>query len=103
MRLFANYSELSEFIREKTGKDINLEYGGNAETVLAKCMHVPVYVSIDRCPICNLIIQCRWRILEPGYYGGSLSTDAFLYRGDYSGEGLKRWGTVRLVPSLNVL
>ena len=48
MRLFANYSELSEFIREKTGKDIYLEYGGNAETVLAKCMHVPCHVRIEK-------------------------------------------------------
>ena len=48
MRIFAKYSELSEFLREKTGKDINLEYGGNAETLLAKYMHVPIYVSIDK-------------------------------------------------------
>lgn len=48
MRVFANYSELSELLREKTGKDINLEYGGNAETVLAKYMHVPCYVRIEK-------------------------------------------------------
>lgn len=48
MRVFANYSELSELLREKTGKDINLEYGGNAETVLAKYMHVPCQVRIEK-------------------------------------------------------
>lgn len=68
MRLFANYSELSEFIREKTGKDINLEYGGNAETVLAKCMHVPVYVSIDR-------IDAPFVTLSYSVGGESLSQD----------------------------
>lgn len=48
MRLSANYSELSDFLREKTGKDINLEYGGNAETVLAKYMHAPCYVRMEK-------------------------------------------------------
>lgn len=48
MKLTANYSELSELILEKTGKDISLEYGGNAETVLVKYMHVPCYVRIEK-------------------------------------------------------
>lgn len=51
MRLIANYSELSECLREKTGKDISLEYGGNAETVLVKYMHVPCYVCIEKIDI----------------------------------------------------
>lgn len=48
MRVFANYSELSELLREKTGKDISIEYGGNAETVLVKYMHVPCYIRIEK-------------------------------------------------------
>ena len=48
MKLTANYSELSELILEKTGKDISIEYGGNAETVLVEYMHVPCYVRIEK-------------------------------------------------------
>ena len=48
MKLSTNYSELSELLREKTNKDINLEYGGNAETVLVKYMHVPCYIRIEK-------------------------------------------------------
>ena len=48
MKLSTNYSELSEHLREKTNKDINLEYGGNAETLLVKYMHVPCHVRIEK-------------------------------------------------------
>lgn len=48
MKLTANYSELSELILEKTGKDISIEYGGIAETVLVKYMHIPCYVRIEK-------------------------------------------------------
>ena len=48
MKLSTNYSELSELLREKTNKDINLEYGGNAETLLVKYMHVPYHVRIEK-------------------------------------------------------
>lgn len=45
MKLSTNYSELSELLREKTNKDINLEYGGNAETLLVK-----IYARSLPCP-----------------------------------------------------
>ena len=48
MKLTANYSELSELLLEKTGKDIVLEYGGNAETVLVRYMHVPCRVRVEK-------------------------------------------------------
>lgn len=48
MKLKANYSELSELLLEKTGKDISLEYGGNTETVFVRYMHVPCRIRIEK-------------------------------------------------------
>lgn len=41
MELSASYSELKDLLAYKTGKDIDFEYAGNAETVLLKYMHIP--------------------------------------------------------------
>lgn len=57
MRVFANYSELSELLREKTGKDISIEYGGNAETVLVKYMHVPCYIRIEKVDVPSVALS----------------------------------------------
>lgn len=48
MKLSATYSELKGLLLYKTGKDIEFEYGGNADTVLVKYMHIPCYVRIEK-------------------------------------------------------
>ena len=48
MKLSATYLELKEFLTYKTAKNIEFEYGGNAETVLVKYMHIPCYVHIEK-------------------------------------------------------
>lgn len=68
MRINANYSELSECLRKTTGKDIKFEYGGNAETILVKYMHVPCYVRIEQ-------IDVPFVTLSYSVGGESLSSD----------------------------
>lgn len=48
MKLTASYKELSELLLEKTGKDIVLEYGGNAQTVLVRYLHVSCRVRVEQ-------------------------------------------------------
>lgn len=57
MKLTANYSELSELLLEKTGKDIVLEYGGNAETVLVRYMHVPCRIRIEKVDVPSVTLS----------------------------------------------
>ena len=48
MKLSATYLELENILRDKTGKDIEIGYGGNAGMVLIKYMYVPCYVRIEK-------------------------------------------------------
>lgn len=57
MKLTANYSELSELLLDKTGKDISLEYGGNTETVLVRYMHVPCCVRIEKIDVPSVTLS----------------------------------------------
>ena len=57
MELSATYSELKGLLLYKTGKDIELEYGGNAETVLLKYMHVPCYVHIEKIGVSSVTLS----------------------------------------------
>lgn len=57
MKLTANYSELSELLLDKTGKDISLEYGGNTETVLVRYMHVPCRIRIEKVDVPSVTLS----------------------------------------------
>lgn len=57
MELSASYSELKDLLAYKTGKDIDFEYAGNAETVLLKYMHIPCYVRIEKIDIPSVTLS----------------------------------------------
>ena len=48
MKISANYSELSSLLFDKTGKQVELYYGENVNSVIVKYMNIPCNVYIDK-------------------------------------------------------
>lgn len=48
MKLTANYLELSNLIYDKTGKQIELDFGGGDNSFIVKYMNIPCHVFITK-------------------------------------------------------
>lgn len=48
MKITASYSELSNVIFDKTGKQVELDYGGNANSFIVKYSNIPCHVNVDK-------------------------------------------------------
>lgn len=59
MKLLATYLELKGLLPYKAIKDIEFGYGGNADTVLVKYMHIPCYVRIEKIDTTSVILSYK--------------------------------------------
>lgn len=57
MKLTANYLELSSIIFDKTEKQVEFEYGGNADSVIVKYMNIPCLLRIEQIDSNSVILS----------------------------------------------
>lgn len=57
MKLTANYLELSSIIFDKTEKQVEFEYGGNADSVIVKYMNIPCLLCIEQIDSNSVILS----------------------------------------------
>ena len=57
MKISESYSELSRLISDKSGKQINLSYGGSSRTLTVKLLGVPLYVRVEKIEAQSVVVS----------------------------------------------
>lgn len=57
MKITATYSELEVLISDKTGRKINMKYGGNPDDIIVKCIGIPYHLHIERIEKPSIIVS----------------------------------------------
>ena len=85
MKISASYSELSKWISDKSGKTINLSYGGGSKTVLVKLLGVPLYVRIEKIEAQSIVVSHQIgrnsAITSPDIFMDPMPSDIKLFGG----------------------